>query len=868
MLSNLIVQGIKNASKTSVSGIFPQLLRTLICSQAIYDGMDVFGNVGCNPTLNTEVVKDHFPQFLTVWNAFYSGTPVDNTEINRANDILSAICPVGNDYRDVNPMLCNGQEVATHLTTKTALKSNKYLIAWVTFIIYYHERVTASEDVIHDEPILKGGRVGYQITQKKVVSTMRDDERFEGSVMEGFKPNGDFDGIRFEYGRRPKNLRQFALSSKTNWLNLSEWMALLFEPINDNCSEEFKRARESALFKLHNESEPIKLDLIAKYASKVKKPKPAPTTKAKKKKQSPNPQSQTSNNNNNNHEGSQQSQTPNNSNDGTVSSITTTTKSANAVLAKDFDKEDEEEYEQELTTNSQGGDDKQKEQQPTSDKPTDERREGNNSEKGAPVSTGNNNSNKSDEAGQLSPGENEGESSTFFFSDEADPVSTGRISSNMQEQASNKCNINDNKKRDAGQLSPGENEGESSTPKKKKQATNAGSDNNTVNEVVRNDTLGGSNNKRDGAQGETNIGSNKRQKVDDSNKYHLDIAKDSIRYRVRYQPYWNNKTNIIHNKFIHIISPDDDEEHELLTNEKYNNISTSDEITKHKEELLDEYNIEQGKEPTFGVASFTITNETDISFYNDCIQNRKVTQRNYWKLIGGVYKGQRGMLPQPSPAWERNCNKSSLKINYYRKNFAVLVDIMKTRGYRYISEKIEGDDAAETKCLRFLYITDHPIKDLMDVDESDEGSFDPKLWPESEDDGHQSGSESGSSSEDDSEGDSKMSEGEKGSSSDDSDYDDNKKGEEEDEQEDSKIDSDYNERGDEDDNEEEDEDDNEGEDEDDNEGEDEDDNEGVDEEQGGQDLPPNVIETEEEPHEHTEQEVNKAANQGINREEV
>lgn len=830
MLSNLIVQGIKNASKTSVSGIFPQLLRTLICSQAIYDGMDVFGNVGCNPKLNTELVTVHFPQFLTVWNAFYSGTTVDNTEINRANDILSAICPVGNDYRDVNPMLCNGQEVATHLTTKKALKSNKYLIAWVTFIIYYHEQVTASEDAIHNEPILKGGRVGYQITQKRVVSTMKDDERFEGGVMEGFKPDGDFDGIRFEYGRRPKNLRQFALSSKPNWLNLLEWMALLFEPINDNCSEEFKRARESALFKLHNESEPIKLDLTTKYASTVKKPKPTPTTKAKKKKQSPNPQSQTSNNNNNNnHEGSQ-SQTPNNSNDGTVSSITTTTKSANAaaVLAKDFDKEDEEEYEPELTTNS-GGDDKQKEQQPTSDKPTDDRGEGNNSEKGAPVSTGNNNSNKSDEA---------------------EPVSTGRISNNIQEQVSNGCNINDNKKRDVDQMSPGENEGESSTPKKKKQATNAGSDNNTVNEVVGNDTLGGSNNKRDGAQGETDIGSNKRQKVDDSNKYHLDIAKDSIRYRVRYQPYYkNNKTNILHNKFIHIISPDDDEEYKWLTNEKYKNISTSDEIMKHKEELLKEYSIEEGKEPTFGVAEFTITNETDISFYNDCIQNRKVTQRDHWKLIGGVYKGKRRMKPQPSSAWERNGNKSSLQIDYYRKNFSALVDIMKTRGYRYISEKIEGDDAAETKCLRFLYITDHPIKDLMDVDESDAGSFDPKLWPESDDDGHQSGSESGSSSEEDGECDSKMSEGEKGSSSDDSDY---EKGEEEDEQENNEIDSDYNEE----------------EGEDDDEGEDEDDNEGVDEEQGGQDLPPNVIETEEEPHEHTEQEVNGAANQGINAEEV
>jgi len=747
-------------------------------------------------------------------------------------------------------MLCNGQEVATHLTTKTALKSNKYLIAWVTFIIYYHEQVTASEDVIHDEPILKGGRVGYQITQKKVVSTMRNDERMEGSVMEGFKSIGDFDGIRFEFGARPKNLRQFALSSKTKWLNLLEWMALLFEPINGNCSEEFKEARESALAKLHNESEPIKLDLITKYESKVKKPKPAPTTKAKKKKQSPNPQSQTSNNNNN-HEASQ-SQTPNNSNDGTVSSITTTTKSANAVLAQDFDKENEEEYEEELTTNSQGGDDKQEEQQPTSDKPTDhdtfgifssggdERGEGNNSEKGAPVSNGNNNSNKSDEA---------------------DPVSTGRISSNMQEKASNECNINDNKKRDAGQLSPGENEGESSTPKKKKQATNAGSDNNTVNEVVRNDTLGVSNNKRDGAQGETDIGSNKRQKVDDSNKYHLDIGDESTRYRVRYNPYLNKK-NVIHNKFVHIISPDDDDEYGLLTDEKYNDISTSDEVKKHKEELLEEYSIEQGKEPTFGVASFTITNETDISFYNDCIQNRKVTQRDYWNLIGGLYKGKRGMLPQPSTAWERNGNKSSLVIDYYRKNFAVLVDIMKTRGYRYISEKIEGDDAAETKCLRFLYITDHPIKDLMDVDESDEDSFDPKLWSgaESDDDDNQSGSDEGNSSDDNSEYDSKKSGSEEGSSDDDdSDYDNKKKGEEKGEQEDSEIDSDDNEGGDEDDNE----------------GGDEDDNEGGDEEQGGQEdtkrkrkRETNVKETEEEPHEHDEQEDNEAGNQGINKEEV
>ena len=449
MLSTLIVQGIKNATKTSVSGIFPQLLRTLICSQAIYDGMDVFGNVGCNPTLDTEVVKDFFPQFLTVWNAFYSGTAVDNKEINKAHDILSSICPVGNDYRAFNPMLNNGQEVATHLTTKTALKSNKYLIAWVMFIIYYHEQVTATNEVIHDEEILMGGRVGCQNTQRTVISTMKtDSDRFEGSVMNGFKSIGDFDNLRFEMGARPKNLRQFALSSNTKWLNLLEWMALLFKPINDNCSKEFKEARESALTKLHNESEPIELDLRTKYASKGKKPKTTPTTKAKKKKQSPNPQSQTSNNNN---DRASQSQTPNNNNDETVSSITTTTKSANAVLQQHFEQENEDEYEEELTTNHQAGDDKKEGQPLTSDKPTDKREEGNNTEKGAPISTGNKNSNKSGEA---------------------DPASTGRNSSNTEERASNGCNIRDNKKRNTDQLSPGENGG---APKKKKQATIAGS---------------------------------------------------------------------------------------------------------------------------------------------------------------------------------------------------------------------------------------------------------------------------------------------------------------------------------------------------------------------------------------------------------
>ena len=620
MLSTLIVQGIKNATKTSVSGIFPQLLRTLICSQAIYDGMDVFGNVGCNPTLDTEVVKDFFPQFLTVWNAFYSGTTVDNKEINKAHDILSAICPAGNDYRAFNPMLNNGQEVATHLTTKTALKSNKYLFAWVTFIIYYHERVTASENVIHDEEILKGGRVGCQNTQKTVISTMKtDSDRFEGSVMNGFKSNGDFDNLRFEWGARPKNLRQFALSSNTKWLNLLEWMALLFKPINDNCSKEFKEARESALSKLHNESEPLELDLRTKYASKGKKPKPTPTTKAKKKKQSPNPQSQTSNNNN---DRASQSQKPNTSNDETVSSITTTTKSANAVLQQHFEQENEDEYEEDLTTNHQAGDDKKEGQPLTSDKPTDEREEGNNTEKGAPISTGNKNSNKSGEA---------------------DPESTGRISSNTEERASNGCNIRDNKKRNTDQLSPGENEG---APKKKKQATIAGSDNNTVKEIVRNKALGGSNNKRDGAQGETDIGSNKRQKVDDSNNHHLDIQAKSTRYRVRYKPYLN-ENNIIHHKFVQIISSGDDEDYEWLTNEKYKDISTSNEINKHKEELLEEYDIKEGDLPDFGVASLTITNETDISFYNHCLEQRRVTERDYWTLFGGVYKGRTNMSVYP-----------------------------------------------------------------------------------------------------------------------------------------------------------------------------------------------------------------------------
>ena len=827
MLSTLIVQGIKNATKTSVSGIFPQLLRTLICSQAIYDGMDVFGNVGCNPTLDTEVVKDFFPQFLTVWNAFYSGTTVNNKEINKAHDILSAICPAGNDYRAFNPMLNNGQEVATHLTTKTALKSNKYLFAWVTFIIYYHERVTASENVIHDEEILKGGRVGCQNTQRTVISTMKTDSaRFEGSVMSGFKSNGDYDNIRFEWGARPKNLRQFALSSNTKWLNLLEWMALLFKPINDNCSKEFKEARESALAKLHNESEPLELDLRTKYASKLKKPKPTPTTKAKKKKQSPNPQSQTSNNNN---ERASQSQTPNKSNDETVSSVTT--KSANAVIQEHFEQENEDEYDEESTTNHQAGDDKKEEQQPTSDKPTDERKEGNNSEKGAPVSTGNNNSNKSDEA---------------------DPVSTGRISNNMQEQASNGCNINDNKKRDADQLSPRENEGESSTPKKKKQATNARSDNNTVNEVVRNDTLGGSNNKRDGAQGETDIGSNKRQKVDDSNNHHLDFQAKSTRYRVRYKPYLN-ENNIIHHKFVQIISSGDDEDYEWLTNEKYKDISTSNEINKHKEELLEEYDIKEGDLPDFGVASLTITNETDISFYNHCLEQRRVTERDYWTLFGGVYKGRSNMLPQPSKTWESL--KSSLETNYYRRKFAVLLDIMKTRGYRYISEKIEGDDAAETKCLRFLYIADHPIKDHKDPydDKTESDSYDSGDWSESDDDSDSDSEENanGRNNLEEIEDKSYETEGEdynnseseaESSSDDDSDCASKEKDEKNSEQENSEIDSD--------------------------------DNEGGDEEQGGQEdtkrkrkSKTSVKETEEEHHKNDEQDVNEADNPGVSGED-
>lgn len=170
VITKLIVASIKSAHpKYTPTGPFTQVLTSLICSQTIYDGMQMFGKIGCNPTLNEELVAKHFPDFAIVWKAFYSNTVASPASIKEADEIISKWCPIGRGWSDFNPMLSNGQEVAQHLLTKKALKNNKFLIAMVAFIIYYHEEVSgASEDFLAETPLLIGGIVAIQKTTRKL----------------------------------------------------------------------------------------------------------------------------------------------------------------------------------------------------------------------------------------------------------------------------------------------------------------------------------------------------------------------------------------------------------------------------------------------------------------------------------------------------------------------------------------------------------------------------------------------------------------------------------------------------------------------------------------------------------------------------
>ena len=653
MLTDLTVKGIRKASDYVVSGVFPQVLRALIGSQAIYDMMEVFGNIGCNPTLNEEVVKEHFPDFATVWNAFYSGTGKTNVDTKKANDIISSMCPNGKGCSTFNPMLNNGQEVAQHLTTIKALKSNKYLFALVTFIIYYHESVTESQSIIHDQSLLIGGRVGYQQTSKTIATTINMKPSDKDYVSKNAsKGEGVIDVCRFELGSTPKSLKEFGLIDDTEWLNLKEWMAFLFKPIGldiNKASKEYTKANNEALTKLKNKK--IELNLKKKYESVKNDAMP----NAKKQDMNKSPQSQSTN----------------------TSSITSNTKSARDTVQQHLDNQiDESEEITETNDNLAEQTPCRKGENITSpDKESAGMKASGNHKDGEDNNTTNNN-----EFPQ-SPGDTSIDQSGGTIR-----KSTGEESSNIMELNSAANVSNSKNKRSNNEMGTEDiEEAGIAPPLKKKQTTGDNTNNNETD---------GTPNKR-GRSDEDSSESlqNKKQKVSNSK---------TTKYQVLYN-HKNNDNDIIYNKMVQIYSTGNTVKYSDLTDDQNKQISNNDDTNEIKSKLMEDCDWKEGDQaPIYGVITLTVTNETDISFYNHCLTKRHAGDRGYWtRQADGSYTSSSKMLPQPSIQWERR--KDDLQIDHYRKYFAIFLDIMNTQGYRYLSEK-SGEGESQKLCLRFLYI--------------------------------------------------------------------------------------------------------------------------------------------------------------------
>ena len=675
VITKLIVASIKSAHpKYTPTGPFTQVLTSLICSQTIYDGMQMFGKIGCNPTLNEELVAKHFPDFAIVWKAFYSNTVASPASIKEADEIISKWCPIGRGWSDFNPMLSNGQEVAQHLLTKKALKNNKFLIAMVAFIIYYHEEVTgASEDFLAETPLLIGGIVAIQKNNKEIASPKKFDPNDERPI---YPSNGQLDVTRFDYGVKPKNLREFGLGNSTTFLsNFKEWMSFLFKDSMNNDNE----VDPNVIEKLTDVK--IELDLKAKYEQQVEASLRDKSNKKKKK----NPTST----------GLEQESKGGISNKSSPSSLTKSLTDKKKETQEDIDDEmDEVEQHEQIGGKSVG------------------------------ISTPSGND------------KDRSENITAHVKAIDGSAGAGKSISSTEKQASTNNTIG-GKKRNNDQVNPQQ---QNATPKRKLQKGTG---------VDSTETVPSSNKRsRDGndpidtnSAGAQLVGnrhsSRKKQKVDQTT---------TTEYKVRY----NHKENhdVIFIKFAQIFSKGNTIQTADLADPQYRSINDSAETIVLKKAILDQHSLsyDESENVKFAVTVLKIIDETDIDFYNHCLSARHVNKDKYWERNDDGSYTSKKMKPNASAEWERK--KTPLEIANYRVKFVVLLDIMQTKGYRYLSEKHEEDERnSEQLYLKFLHLKDDiPVssKDTAGVEELRGGGNDDDLDDEKEFD-----SEDFSSSDDD-----------------------------------------------------------------------------------------------------------------------
>ena len=275
VVSKNIVDSIRNANPTSPqpTGVFTQVLKTMIRTQNIWDMVQVIRRHGINPTLN-EDVGTIFPDFKKMWDYAFSSTEMRNSiEVKKeASDLLKEMCPMDRGYK--NPMKDNGQEAALYLTTQKAFFESKikYIMAMVMYIIYYNKQVEGIKEEMDDVKLLEGGIVGCQMTPKKC----HDSQRSEQNSLPGVPKKSETDVIRFDRNY-PKNLKQFSMrggKDLTFFSNLQEFMMMLFgNAIPDDPwtgkDESLHEVVASKKEKYTNSLAPIKLTTRSDQAEKV-----------------------------------------------------------------------------------------------------------------------------------------------------------------------------------------------------------------------------------------------------------------------------------------------------------------------------------------------------------------------------------------------------------------------------------------------------------------------------------------------------------------------------------------------------------------------------------------------------------------------
>ena len=275
VVSKHIVDSIQNANPKSSrpTGVFTQVLKTMIRTQNIWDMVQVIRRHGINPTLN-EDVGEVFPDFKKMWDYAFSSTGMKKSidQKKEASELLKEMCPMDKGYK--NPMRDNGQEAAMYLTTQKALFESKvkYVMAMVMYIIYYNKQVEGIKAEMDDKKLLEGGIVGFQMTPKKC----HDSQMSKQNSLQGVPKKSESDVIRFDRNYA-KNLKQFSMSGGkdlTFFSNLQEFMMMLFGNAieDDPWTGKDKDLHEMVAWKKEkytNSLSPIKLTTRSDQAAKV-----------------------------------------------------------------------------------------------------------------------------------------------------------------------------------------------------------------------------------------------------------------------------------------------------------------------------------------------------------------------------------------------------------------------------------------------------------------------------------------------------------------------------------------------------------------------------------------------------------------------